>query len=129
MLAHVVLGLLATPHHIKNEVTTLSQAPPGWTLEHLGDPTITAFAVESVAGRLMAVLGTLLQDNGLLQYYKKRMGCVSQKRRGDKAKSMSMQFVYSFSDTPLRTHLPVDWIISIFRHWDEEIAIRAVIRG
>ena len=67
------------------------------------------------SGGVLTVLGTLLQDNRLLQYYKKLMGCVSLEMEGSyyarelmrfkKAKLMSqdmhMRFLYYFSDTPL----------------------------
>lgn len=69
------------------------------------------------SGGVLTVLGTLLQDKRLLQYYKMLMGCVSLEMEGSfyarelmrfkKAKLMSedicMRFLYYLSDTPLST--------------------------
>ena len=67
------------------------------------------------SGGVLTVLGTLLQDKRLLQYYKKLVGCVSLEMEGSfyarelmrfkKLKLMSedmcMRFLYYLSDTPL----------------------------
>jgi hypothetical protein len=69
------------------------------------------------SGGVLTVLGTLLQDKKLLQYYKKLMGCKSIEMEGSfyakevmrfrKLKLLSdkvhMRFMYYFSDTPLST--------------------------
>lgn len=69
------------------------------------------------SGGVLTVLGTLLQDNRLLQYYKKLHGCISPEMEGSyyarvllgfkKAKLLSedmhMRFLYYFSDLPLST--------------------------
>lgn len=66
-------------------------------------------------GGVLTVFGTLLQDNRLLQYYKKLAGCVSMemegsyyarellqfKKTGLLSEDMHMRFMYYFSDTPL----------------------------
>lgn len=67
------------------------------------------------SGGVLTVLGTLLQDNRLLQYYKKLYGCVSLEMEGSfyarelmrlkKAKLLSddlhLRFCYYVSDTPI----------------------------
>jgi CRP-like cAMP-binding protein len=67
------------------------------------------------SGGVLTVFGTLLQDNRILQYYKKLAGCVSLEMEGSyyarevlgfkKAKLLAeetqMRFLYYFSDTPL----------------------------
>lgn len=69
------------------------------------------------SGGVLTVLGTLLQDNRLLQYYKKLKGCVSLemegsyyareimrfKKSGLLSGDLHMRFLYYFSDTPLST--------------------------
>ena len=67
------------------------------------------------SGGVLTVVGTLLQDKRLLQYYKKLMGCVSLEMEGSfyarelmrfkteglMSKDMHVHFLYYLSDTPL----------------------------
>jgi hypothetical protein len=69
------------------------------------------------SGGVLTVVGTLLQDKKLLQYYKKLMGCKSIEMEGSfyakevmrfrklglLSENVHMRFMYYFSDTPLST--------------------------